>query len=361
MTNIINYLYEEKRSFEEYPLNEIDSLILCQFSYISLKKYFSENLKRIHFSDLSYNELSNDMFNKLNKRDGLNNINLLLALAANPRFNQMIISDYVDIRDTFREEQFSASSYILNDELTYIAFRGTDASILGWKEDFNMTFSFPVPAQKDALKYLLENCKKHRKIIIGGHSKGGNLAEYAYVKSPEHIQSKILKLFNHDGPGFKENSLSEEEFEKLANFSQKTVPECGIIGNLLISSTPVKIVESKERWILQHDPYSWIIENGKFKEAKKINRLGRISNKSLYELLSSLEPDRKEKFINIIYKAMIDLEIPDINYLFENFTKLIPQMNNKFKDLDKKEKDFMDESFKILAYSLIKSNRKKFK
>lgn len=361
MKNIINYLYEENMSFEDRPLNEIDSLILCQFSYISLRNHFSPGIKEIPFANLSYNELSNNMFDSLLRRNFIDNINLLFALAKNPRFNQMIIRDYVDIKDEVKEEQFSASSYILNDKLTYIAFRGTDASILGFKEDCNMTFSCPVPAQEDALKYLLEAGKKYSNIIIGGHSKGGNLAEYAYIKSPTSIKAKISGLYNHDGPGFKDGSLSREEMAELAAFSKKTVPECCIVGNLLTSSNPAKIVKSNERFIFQHDPYSWLIEEGSFKQAKKISMLARIVNKSFDRLLEDLDDNRKEKFINIIYNALLDSDIRDLNHLFENFTDLIPLVKSKLDDLNDDEKHFINESFKILAYSLIRSNGKKLK
>lgn len=142
----------------------------------------------------------------------------MTALAASPRFRNIQMLGYTEQFDAAEEKQFAAVCFQITPDLCYIAFRGTDSTLVGWKEDFNMAFKCPVPSQKTAVRYLTDAARHCRgKILVGGHSKGGNLAVYAAVKCSEDIQKRIERVYSHDGPGF---------------------------------------------W--QHGPFSWIVDNGSF-------------------------------------------------------------------------------------------------
>lgn len=202
MRNIIDYIKEENKTFDERPLNQVDSLIFSTFVYINLDDVvpsLDERKKEIEIRDILRRENFNKMFKGTTLPETFEKF--VYELAASPRFRNVKVKNFVNISDINAEKQFAAITFILNKEYSYIAFRGTDDTFNGWKEDFNMAFKYPVPSQEDALEYVEKVSKAlTQKIYVGGHSKGGNLAVYTLVKSNEKLQKRIEYVFSHDGP-----------------------------------------------------------------------------------------------------------------------------------------------------------------
>ncbi len=275
MPNIVDYLEHQFASFDELPFNAVDAAILSQMCMIRgkgvipalkerqsfasvftvLRNVLSPNQKPASFIDLMKAEYFADMFTGL---DPSRIKRCLFAVAASPRFRDMRVRDYLSLFDTRMEMQFAAMTFVQKDQFAVITFRGTDASITGWKEDFNMAYATPVPAQEQALRYLeAVAARLPKRLIINGHSKGGNLAEYVALKAPRDIQDRIEAVYNLDGPGFKEGVFKKADYEPIASRIHKFVPEDSIIGVLLNSPVPLNAVVSKARGFNQHSVFNW--------------------------------------------------------------------------------------------------------
>lgn len=275
MPSIIDYLDHQFADFDDLPFNVVDAAVLSQVCMVRgkgvipplkerqafanvftvLRNALSANQRPVHFIELLKAELFADMFGGL---DPERTRRCLFAIASSPRFRQMQVRDYLSLFDTRMEMQFAAMTFVHKDQFAVITFRGTDASITGWKEDFNMAYASPVPAQEQALKYLEAVAPRlPRRLILNGHSKGGNLAEYAALKAPEAIQNRIEIVYNLDGPGFKEGMFSKADYAPIIDRICKVVPEDAIIGSLLHSPVAPRAVLSKAHGFNQHNIFNW--------------------------------------------------------------------------------------------------------
>ena len=253
--NILDYLGTEFASFEEKPFNPVDSAALSQFCMVRaegivpplrerkafgrlgtiVKNLLSPAGRPAHFLDTLRAEHYEHMFSGLIPGRVKEN---MLALAASPRFRDMVIRDYLSLFDTERQTQFAAMTFVYKKEFAYVGFRGTDTSITGWRENFNMCYTAPVPAQEQAARYL-EAVAPHlpRRLFVGGHSKGANLALYAALHASAAVQDRSERVYTHDGPGFKAGAFSPDDWRKLDGRIHRTVPQDSVIGMLMESHT----------------------------------------------------------------------------------------------------------------------------
>ncbi len=178
--------------------------------------------------------------------------------AATERFGSIGLCYYKNIFDVEKETQFAAITYMLDDGSAFLTFRGTDKTIIGWKEDFNMAYQNSIPAQRLARAYVQHFAMESDRILrVGGHSKGGNLAIYASSTVDENIQNRILEVYNQDGPGFREYMLEDEGYLRLIPKIHTFLPQSSIFGILMVHKEPCTIIKSRYVGIMQHDPYNW--------------------------------------------------------------------------------------------------------
>jgi len=261
-TTVWNYLqWRGDLLLTQDGFNEVDNLLLCIISYIDFRR-----IARLRSSDPALAMDIGDVCARLTEKDeqvGLsteNYIPLMRAMAVTPRFREVKMFAFEDKSDEQKEMQFAAVSFLLPDNSVFVAYRGTDTSLVGWKEDFNMSFMAGVPAQLRATEYAMEvakNCPK-RMLRIGGHSKGGNLAAWAAMHLPEKLQEKrLLAAYNNDGPGFLQGVLEEEGYKRLGAKLHTFVPESSIVGILLEHGEDYEVVASSNKAVMQHEPLSW--------------------------------------------------------------------------------------------------------
>lgn len=277
MPYLLDYLEHQFATFEEQPLNVVDAAVLSQMCMVNgkgmipglkersaftnvftfLQDKFSPSNKPVRFVELLLAENFRDMFTGL---DPSRIKNCLFATASSPRFRDMVVRDYINLFDVEREMQFAAMTFVQGDDFAVVTFRGTDSTITGWKEDFNIAYSMPVPAQEQALRYLEAVAPKlPDKIYLNGHSKGGNLAEYAALKASPEVQDRIERIFILDGPGFKEGFFSEADYAPIIDRMYKVVPVDSLIGMLLESPVPLHVVPSHAKGFSQHSVFTWEI------------------------------------------------------------------------------------------------------
>ncbi|MEG1027152.1 MAG: DUF2974 domain-containing protein [Oscillospiraceae bacterium] len=353
MSNIIDYVSTQFATFQEKPFNTVDSLVLSQLSYIFFDN-ITKDKKQISIGELLKAEHFKKMFERVLNPDETKK--LLFSAVASPRFRDIKLCYYVNETDIKKEKQFSAVTYLLDKKTSYIAFRGTDQTFVGWKEDFNMAFISPVPSQIDALNYLNFIAKKIRgSFYIGGHSKGGNLAVYSSLMSSSKIKDRIIRIYSHDGPGFKENIFSCDEYKQIEHKIEKTLPQSSIIGMLLQNQENYTIVKSKNNGIMQHDPFSWIVEKGHFIYQSKIDAYTTNKNNALNQWINSLTDEKRERFVECLYHIIKAGNIEYISDMPKKWNSNIEAMLNAAKNLDEETKKFVYETIKQLVVMYIKS------
>ncbi len=260
MPNVTDYVtWRGDLTFEERPFNEIDNLVLCQLAYIDMRSVFPEG-EIIAVSDaihtlLDQNRLETLVADGVQKREEYTEF--AAAAAASRRFGRLLMSNYVDILDQQQQIQFSAVTFRLDKNTAFAAFRGTDDTLVGWKEDFMLSFE-RIPAQEEALSYLEQTMDPELSYYIGGHSKGANLALYAACLLPDNLRARVLHVYANDGPGLCPDVMDTDLIRKVDAITTKIVPEYDVIGKIFeMPVTDNRIVKSSGTGILQHGILTW--------------------------------------------------------------------------------------------------------
>ena len=346
MPNIIDYAKSNQKTMIEKNLNDVDSLILSELSYLPY-----DHIKE----GSSLNILDSKEYLEEIKNESNENINLVKAVAKSNRFKEIKLLNYTKETNEVLEKQFAAVTFLLPTGEIYISYRGTDGTLIGWKEDFNMAYMYPVPAQDAALSYLEEIAKKYnRKIFVGGHSKGGNLAVYASCLATEEVKQRIIYVFSHDGPGFEKGFLKDCYFKTIKTKLRKTVPESSLIGMLLYSQGHYKIVKSDRFFIMEHDPFSWQIEQDHFIEVDDLSDGCKYTNDVIYNWLKTLSKEEKEHFIDSLFSILTASGAKTFKDFANIWQKKLPNMLIEYSKLTKEEKYYLWEVFKSLIAMAIK-------
>ena len=229
MTNIFDYLKDVAHdSFYDLPLNELDILALTEITYLSFDNLVSTSPQRLL-------DLAPQVPRESNMLTSKNRLQLLDELAQHKRFKNCKLSHFINDIDPELQKQFAAMTYRLTLDTYLIVFRGTDDSIIGWKEDFHLTYMKEIPAQKHALCYL-ENFFVHhprKKVILAGHSKGGNLAIYAAGQIDQILQEQITAVYTFDAPGLHQELTQTEGYQRIMDRTKVFIPQGSIIGRML--------------------------------------------------------------------------------------------------------------------------------
>ncbi len=353
MANIIEYTEQTMRTFREKPFSEVDSLVLSELSYVHLNAVLAPE-EKIQIRDFLHAEAFEDLFRDV--RDTPSNKRLLVALAASPRFRSAYAGDFSEKSSDQQEEQFAAFTFYPDERHACVVFRGTDATLIGWKEDFNMAYLPFVPAQADAVAYLnrIGNAFPG-KLMVCGHSKGGNLAIYAAAMCEPAVQKRITAVYSHDGPGFSRNVLESPGYRQIQSRIQKTIPQSSVIGMLLESHDAYTVVESRQVGIMQHDPFSWVIEDGAFHTLEKITSGAAYMNDTLDAWIAGMSIAERERFVDALYGILSAGEINNVFDLGSDIQKRLVAMRDAAAKLDPETRDFLLLTIRHLAGYAVKN------
>lgn len=304
---IIEYLKEYgDKSWEELPMNEVDSLVLCQLAYLKFdglvpgphEDKASVTLEQIA-RHADYEKLYAD------ERYEKDNRALFEGMLQSRRFQSLRLNCYINIIEKEWETQFSAITYLLGDGAMYVAYRGTDETIVGWKEDFNMAFLDPVPGQAYSVKYLnMVTGMRKLPLYLGGHSKGGNLAVYAAMKCMQPVRDRIIKIYSMDGPGFRPEVLAAGNYSEIADRVVKILPHSSLVGMLFEKDIRYSVVESKTFGLAQHNPYTWLVKNGQFVKVDDLYESRRFLDDTINEWILSLDEHQLKTFVDTLYQVI---------------------------------------------------------
>lgn len=352
--NIFEYLkWRGDLSFEEAPFNEVDNLIFANLTYIRFTYTISEqkNVEDGITLAKAYELFSAQDDDKKVYRDE-NDLPFFEALSKTKRFKDVIAFYHQEEYDIASGVQFGATSYKLTDRLYYVAFRGTDSAVVGWKEDLDLVFKV-VPAQIKAKKYLDDVSSIIRgKIYVGGHSKGGNLAVYAASHSKRSTYNKIIKVFNNDGPGFDEKVIKHQKIEKIVPKLVNYVPKTSIVSVLMVSYGEEVVIDSSNVGIMQHDPYSWLLMGGSFIRVEKRDNTSEFVKKTIKSWLSKIDYDDRKQFINGIFDVIYASEATEIKDIIPSIIKNYKKISEVLESMDKKTKESISLVIKELWSSL---------
>lgn len=341
MRNIIDYIEEHKNDdFEALKFNEIDAAILCQLSYMNLEilaPKLEDNRDGISIKEFNKEEYIPSLTKGVFAPN--DNILLLLALCESKRYEDLIVN-YISYNTCFdSKEQFFAVTFIIND-MNYITYRGTDMTLVGWREDFDMAYMKEVPAQKEALNYLCRVYNlKNKNISVLGHSKGGNLAVYASMYAKEEIKNNIINIYDFDGPGFNEHVYDLAEYKYIEDKVLRRIADKTVIGLLMYHTDKYELVKTSGVSILRHLLFNWHIDKrGKFVRAAKLDFNSQVIASTVINYLAVTEEDERRDFVNKLFYLLEENPKLTIFDVKDNLTGYTKSISRRYREMNKSEK-----------------------
>lgn len=355
--NMVEYVETQLDTIKERPLGDVDSLVLSWLSYWRLAPEAREarTTRGVELTQLYDTHSLGDMTTVVSDEACCRH--LLAALVASPRFRRLRIANYVEDTDETSEKQFSAMTLRLPGNVTYVAFRGTDSTVVGWKEDFNLAFEQAIPSQLAARAYLEKVARLTRgPLYVGGHSKGGNLAVYAAMTCKASVRDRIEAVFSHDGPGFTEETMSVPSWSEASHLIHKTLPRSSVIGMLFErQEKDFSVVESTSVGIMQHDPFSWVVNGTAFCEVKELSLGASLFDQGLNDWVSNMSSAEREHFIETLFSIFKAGGEPTFASLRDNWTETVPKMLGAFADMSGEDRDMLGRVVSALVRSVVPS------
>lgn len=352
--NFLTYVRERIDTFAERPLCAIDSLVFSWLAYTRMNTALDAacTSSGIAFHELLRAEDFGSMFGTSWDEQGSRD--LLFAVCASPRFRDVRLSEFRFKTDMGAEEQFAAMTFALPDCARYVAFRGTDSTLVGWKEDFNMTFLNPVPAQQEAARYLDEVAADTAgPLFVGGHSKGGNLAVYAASAASDACRARIERVFSHDGPGFHREYIAGEAYQRILPLVEKTVPKSAMISQVLSEdeACAVTVVESDGFSLLQHNPFMWHVdvEACAFVPASDLSASSRYFGAILDAWMDRYPLADRKRFVDTLFGVLGVTGAARFGDIMAEKATTIPLMLDAAEKLEPDEREFIVDVVKSFA------------
>ena len=346
MPSILEYAETEFSPLAEKPFTDVDSLLLSQFSYMNLSA-FEDELKcenKIEIREL----LKAERFERLmfHVRDTMR---LLYAMASSPRWRNIKIGNFVEKLCDQSEEQFAAITVYLDDDHACAVFRGTDATLVGWKEDFRLAFRKPLASQEMSSVYLNQvGCKLPGAFMVCGHSKGGNLAAYAATWAETGVQRRITDIYSLDGPGFLPEVFEGDSYEQIRSRVHRILPYSSLVGMLLQNYEQYEVVKSSGIGILQHDAFTWQIEDGKFVKAVDIEAKQKRMNEALNQWIFTLPEEERQLFVETLFQVIDQTGVTTLTEFSEHWKENLKSCLKSLKNLDPETRKRIRRIIKIL-------------
>ena len=349
MSNLFDYLtWRGDLTFGNAPLCPVDALIFSILPYIRMEEYIPASQKEepVRLADAASAFLATHPAGTEKE----NHRQLLRRLIDTQRFSSLRLLGAMKELDAENGMQFAALTILLPGQNLFVAFEGTDNTLIGWEEDFRMSYECPVPAQLRALEYLRSVAAAHplRRIYVGGHSKGGNLAMFSAVHCGPEYRHRIRAVYNNDGPGFCDDTISSPPYLELRDRIHIYMPQSSIVAVLLEHDTNYKIVESTNVGIMQHDAFSWQVLGPDFAYTTKRTAFGRETEAILDRFVNELSPERKRQFGNALFTILEATEQQTVSGIAGNKWQSIKKILSSYVGLDPKVRDVLNQSFAAL-------------
>lgn len=331
MANILDYIeWRGDLSFSQSPPNEVDALIFSTLSYISYRGRAAENPEiPITLKDAV------EEYNSYPDSNGFvrsaNDLSLLKAAGESERFGNVYLAEYRPVFLKEPDTQFAAVTFLLGDGSVCVSYRGTDNTLVGWKEDFSMCFRQEIPSQTLAKQYLQDVLKKYNgPVRVCGHSKGGNVAVYAVAQCTPEIRKRVIEVYNHDGPGFSQDFLYEPGYLEILPILHTQVPQSSVIGMILYRSEPVSIIKSSQIGIMQHDPFSWEVMGNRLVPVDSLSDNSVFLQLTIENWLLGMDMDTRVRMVNVLFDLLAsgDVEVTGDIFQPKNLVACVSRLRN---------------------------------
>ena len=306
MADMLEYLaWRGDILFSQLGVNEVDALIFSTLSYIHYDGILTQDLNVVIPLETVYKVLMEQPEPQSCCRHE-KDLELLQAAAESNRFGQVGVTFYRSVFAPQEETQFAAMTFLLDDGTALLAFRGTDSTLVGWKEDFNMSFRRSVPAQRLAQEYVQRYASfSPAPLYLAGHSKGGNLAVYAGAKCGELVRERILDVYNFDGPGFTQWMLEEPGYRKIVPRVKTFLPQFSVFGLMLEREEGYRVIRSDGAGLMQHEPYTWQVRGREFVPGGELNERSLFLDKTLTAWLEGLSNEERGDFFDSLFEILM--------------------------------------------------------
>jgi hypothetical protein len=332
--NMVDYARDMgAASFGDVPFGEIDQAILAQLVYLPLKRALPSPSARMTMSALSQ-ALEDETADKIYEILLRDRLQLLHTCGQSARYEDLLVSGFVNDISHEDEMQFCAMVVTLPDHRRAVCFRGTDLTLAGWKEDLNMSFDEPTPAQRRAVEYINEHADVPS--IVLGHSKGGNLAVYGSTFCDAPAQSRITQVYTNDGPGLSPASAGSAAYQAIAPRIISLLPQNSLVGVLLSQHKPYQVVYSRAVGLLEHNPFSWEVERQShaFVRRKELSRTSLMMDETMDEWLARMSLDERRTFADTLYEVLSASESKTLGELVKNPRRSAERMLKAMKGID---------------------------
>ena len=361
MSTIFDYLdYVAYDSIYDRPFKELDVLALTELTYLPFDRIVPQgdttNIEvrlsdAVELVDRTTDFIVTDQ-----------HLQLVDVLATSKRFKNVKLLNYVDEYDPDVQKQFAAMTYRLTMDVYLVVFRGTDDTLIGWKEDFHMTYMDHVPSQRRAASYLQHVMKEFPKgrFMVAGHSKGGNLAAYACSYLPDHLIERVDAIYCYDAPGLNKAIIETEGYQRIAHLVHRFVPQDSIVGMMLEVPEPATIVKSRAfGGFAQHDAFTWMVEKDGFGTLDQTSPDSQQTDETLKQWVRETSADERKKFFDTFFGMFLDAGITSINDLMnlKNFSK-IKEIFQNAQDLDPTEREMLERLAKQLIDTRVQAWKK---
>ena len=361
MSTIFDYLdYVAYDSIYDRPFKELDVLALTELTYLPFDRIVPQgdttNIEvrlsdAVELVDRTTDFIVTDQ-----------HLQLVDDLASSKRFKNIKLLNYVNEYDPDVQKQFAAMTYRLTMDVYLVVFRGTDDTLIGWKEDFHMTYMDHVPAQRRAACYLQNVMKEFPKgrFLVAGHSKGGNLATYACSYLPDQLSEQVHAIYCYDAPGLNKSIIKTEGYQRIAHLIHRFVPQGSIVGMMLEVPEPTTIVKSRAfGGFAQHDAFTWMVEKDGFVTLDQTSPDSQQMDQTLKQWVQEVPDSQLKKFFDTFFGLFLDAGITSINDLMnlKNFSKIKDIFQNA-QDLDPTEREMLERLAKQLIDTRVQAWKK---
>ena len=338
-------------SFDVLSVGEVDNMIFSQVCYIDFKRIVpaSPTAKPVSFLAATKRYVNAHKGEPINLGAIMppDVVNIATKAARSLRFSETRMIAYVNRISDTDQKQFSALTFLIGEDICFVAFRGTDDTIVGWKESLNMSFMCPIPAQTEAVEYIerIADAFPKRKIYVGGHSKGGNLAVYAAVSCREDVNRLIVEVYNNDGPGFNREFIESEQYTLTRDRIRTLVPQTSIVGMLLEHEENYDVVQSSMTGLLQHNAFSWDVSGGRFTRKDSVTEESRKIDETLKSWLNEMDMEERRTVVDSLYEILSSTHAKTLTDLNTDRLKLIKAWNG----LDSNSKKYVKRCISLIS------------
>ena len=367
MKNMLDYIKEFGHvSFEERAFSEIDALVLTELEYLPLEKVVpsdenGENFVTVKEIAEYMKEHKKQLFdeNPMMMTPERHEVSQIIADA--PRFQSMKFFGVVSEWDKDTTKQFAAITVEVEPGVRLVIFRGTDDTLIGWKEDFLMTYSPLVAAQTDAKEYLAKQASLwDGDLMVSGHSKGGNLALYAAATQEEDVQLRIVDIFCFDSPGLYRSVLETKGYQNIVPLAMRYIPQDALVGLMLESEVPYVIVKSDAVGAMQHSAMTWGIEDGQFIKVDKLTKNSLLNDQTFKKWTESVSDEELELFWNVFFELLFTVGIETVNDVYGQFMHYVQEFLKAAGEMDEEKRELLTRVALLLVSTRFKVWRDSF-